>query len=244
MLIITSSSYSQNSIGIKNNLAWFKFSTESIENVENSYFAEDIQITKDYDFDIYFSQKINKIRWIYQIGYRNFKETRELNESIMGTLDISTRLRTLTRYRISLGIEKELQLKSLSIYYGIDVPFEYETKNRQILTTDVLDNTTNTIIGKLESTLYQPHAFRYGVNSNIKFYHFFHNIGIGIEFINGLSFHKPSKMLREEIKFYDVDGQTIQHNIQERQEKRLLISKISFAGIGIRYKLQKWPKKN
>jgi hypothetical protein len=230
---------SQNTIGFRSSLLWLKFSTENIESQEIDYSTEDIQITRDFDIDFYFiNQKKENMRWIYQLGYRRFISTRELNQIKGGTLDVSTRRRVLIRYRALVGIEKKVDLKPLTLFYGLELPFEYEPKGQNVWASDMLDDNDN-IIGRFESIEHTPDAYRFGLYFNLKFYHFFNRIGVGVEFINGLSFHKPTKEIKGELITYDVNDQLIESIDYRKEEKRLVINKTSFMGIGLRYKLNK-----
>jgi len=231
--------FSQNTIGFRSSLLWLKFSTENIESQEIGYSTEDIQITRDFDIDFYFiNQQKENMRWIYQLGYRRFISTRELNQVIGGTLDVTTRKRVLIRYRALVGIEKQVDLSPLTLFYGLEIPVEYEPSIENISGSDMFDNNNN-YIGRFESIEHTPDAYRFGIYFNLKFYHFFNRIGIGLEIVNGVSFHKPTKEIKGELLTYDVNGQLIESENFRKEEKRLVINKTSFMGIGLRYKLNK-----
>ena len=116
-LFVIAPLFSQNTIGFRSSLFWLSFSTENTENEEFNSTEEDIQITRDFDVDLYFiNERKEKLRWIYQIGYRRILETRELNAITNGVLDVSTRRRVLIRYRALVGIEKEVNLKPYLLF--------------------------------------------------------------------------------------------------------------------------------
>lgn len=229
--------FSQNTFGFRSSLLWLKFSTENTENPDFNSTAEDIQNSRDFDVDLYYiNERKENLRWLYQLGYRSFIETRERTEIYQGVVDVTTSTRRLIRYRALVGIEKKVDLKPLTFFYGLELPLEYEPSNKNLLESDMFDNDNN-YIGRFESIEHTPDAYRFGLYLNLKFYHFFNRVGIGLEFVNGVSFHKPTREIKGELRTYDINDQLIESEFFRKEEKRLVINKTSFIGIGLRYKL-------
>lgn len=244
LLFILSNAYSQNSIGIKNNLFYFNYSNAVFKSGDSIKLVNDISTGLDYDIDIYYIHQLNKIKLLVQLGYRRVVENRIINflfDSPKLTNKYAFDNLTLNSYKIAIGMEKKVELKPFQLISGFEIPVEYSPITERIYNTYIYDE-TKTLIGKRDIILTQPQSFRIGLYFNLKFYHFYKRIGIGLEFLNGIQFDLPGKIISRKLNYYNLDGSLKYSIYNSYTHKRISIKKSSFIAIGIRYKFNERKK--
>jgi len=239
LLFLQADLSAQNFIGFRNSISYSLNNENSFELDSDSVIES--RSVKDIDIDLFLIKKLKKLNIKYQIGYRQFSSTRNL---FQGTYDRSGTLfnqRTNIRYHASIGINNYIDLKPLKLFYGVELPFSYELKQKTVnllVRMDENENTTNSF----ESIYDTPQQLHFGLNLDFKIYYFYKKIGIGVELINGFQIQKANGERTTENNIYDSNNILIESATFTESEDRMALIKRSYIAIGLMYQFNKKDK--
>jgi len=229
--------FSQNFIGFRNSI-FYHFNNEKSFELD-SYSSLEVRPVRDIDIDFFLIEQKEKFNIKYQIGYRQFSSYRNRSESLADNSIIIYSQRKIIRLHALFGINNYIDLKPLRFFYGVEFPFSYELKTKDVNSTIRMNENT---VDSYESIFYTPQQFHFGINLDFKIYYFYKRIGVGIELLNGFQLQTTDGEFIIENNLYDSNNVLIDSEIFTELEKRSIWLKRSFVSIGIMYQFQKSEK--